>query len=399
MSVKARGSTYGLRRWCIYVLVGGLIAASVSVSGCGSSSSTSSNASPGTSGGSSSGSNSNSDPSLAEARAKVTKAEAPIKFQAPSSFDMSKNKGKTVWVIAPSTQIPFAVMEANGVKQAGAAAGINVKVFDGQGEADLFNQGVSTAISQHAAGIILFAISPQVVSGPLKQAKAANIPVIDNFNRDPNDPLDPGIDAQVTLDYSQSGRTMADFIAADSNGKGTVAVLTWGIFKIFQEMVPAFEQELHAVCPGCTVKTVKNVSPTAPATQLQSITTTLIQQYPTLNYLVPVSDNLATGMVPAIQASGRSVKLVSVDGDTGNLDNVRKGNVEVADVADPPVASIGWALMDQMGRLMAHLPPSKADANLQTQLFTTASIPATDQKLFPGYAAYEDGYLRAWGLK
>jgi ribose transport system substrate-binding protein len=361
---------------------------------CGSSSSSSSSSST------SSSSSSSGSGSVAKAQALVTKAEAPIQFTAPKPFDMAKNKGKTIWWIGFSLQVPFVVSIGDGATEAAKAAGMTLKTFDGKGQADQFNQGMSEAISQHADGIVLQAIPTEVVSGEIAAAEAAGIPVVDTFNRGPNTKLPKGVGGQVTLDYAQSGRTMADFIAADSGGKATVGGLTWGIDTIYKEMVPAFEEELGSVCSGCSVASFKSVSPTSPATEVQNLTTTMLQQNPKIDYLAPVSDNIAGAMVPAVEAKGESnIKLVSADGDEANLNNVEKSKVQIADVSDPPLNSVGWAQVDQLGRLMAGQPTSPEDADLPTQLFTTKNIvPAA--KRFPGYEGFQAKYeTQVWGLK
>lgn len=336
---------------------------------------------------------------LDSAKKAVEAAEAPVKFEPPGEpFEMSKNKGGTVWFIAPSLQIPFVVAISEGAKEAASKAGMTLKVFDGEGKADRFNQGVSLAVSQKAAGIILQAIPPEIVSGTLSEAKAVGIPVIDTFNRGPDAALPDGIAGQVTLDYAQTGRTLANFIAVDSGGKATVGVVTWGIYTIYKEMVPAFEQQLKEVCGGCSVATVKDVSPTAPATELQNLTTTMLQQNPSINYLAPVADNIATGMLPAVEArSDSKVKIVSSDANPPNLKNVEAGHIQVADVSTPPLDAIGWAQIDQLGRIMAGGKPAAANANLPTQLFTEKNIPPASDR-FPGYADFQAQYLKEWGL-
>lgn len=344
-------------------------------------------------------SSASSEAGLAEATEKVMEAEKPISFEPPTEpVEMSKNKGKTIWYIAPSLEQPFVVTVSKGVEAAAQAAGMSAKVFDGKGQADLFNQGVSEAVSQHASAIILQAIPPEVVSGPLAQAKAQKIIVIDSFNRAPSDPLPKNIDGQVTLDYPQSGRTMADYIAVHSKGTAKVGIVTWAVYPIYKELVPAFEEELSKVCPNCSTEAVKSVSPTSPATELQNVTSTMLAQHPTMNYLAPVSDNLATGMIPAVEASGSSgTKIVSVDGDAANLEHVEKSEVEIADVSDPPLEAVGWAQVDQIGRLLLGMPAAEQDTDLPTQLFTTDKIPSGSNK-FPGYEGYEEKYEEIWGM-
>ena len=336
---------------------------------------------------------------VATAEAAVEKAKAPAKLNLPSEpLDMKKNAGKTVYYIGASLQIPFISEIAKATKEAGEAAGVNVVIFDGKGKVDVFNQGVSTAISQHADGIILHAIDPAIVSGPLEEAKKAGIDVVDMFNRGPETELPPTVGAQVTLDYPQSGRTMANYIAADSGGDGKVGVITWGIYEIYKEMLPAFEEELEANCPDCELETVKDVSPTGPATELQNTTTAMLRQYPDMDYVAPVSDALGIQMVPAVEAAGRPVKIVTSDGQPAALEAVEDGEPFAADVSDPPLDSVGWSTMDQMGRLLADAKPSKQDANLPTQLFTAGEVPPLDER-WPGFEGFEDEFLKVWGIK
>jgi ribose transport system substrate-binding protein len=389
-----------------WVAFGLLVIAVAMLAGCGGGSSSSSSSS-GEGGGSGEGASSTEAGGTADAGAevsaaekKVEEAEAPIKFETPGPpIDMAKNKGKTVWFVGASLSIPFIQTVVSGFEEAAGAAGVNVQVFDGKGKADLFNQGVSTAVSQNADAIVLQAIDPALVSAPLEQAKAAGIPVIDLFNRGPNDPLPPTVSAQVTLNYEESGETMADYIVAKSGGEAKVGMITWSIYPTTKEVAQGFTQELKDACSSCSIESSSNVSPTAPANEVQNQTTTLVQRIPELNYLAPVSDNLATAMVPAVEAAEREgLKIVSTDGDVSNLEIVREGGVQEADVSDPPLESVGWSAMDQVGRIMAGMPASKQDADLPTRLFDTESIPASNNELFASYADYQEQLESLWGL-
>jgi len=388
---------------CLALVVLGVLA----LAACGGSSSSDSTGSSGSSteaepeagGGETGGEESEGGGDLAAAEAAVEKAEAPAKLNLPSEpLEMKKNAGKLVYYIAPSLQIPFVAELAKAAEAAGKAADIKVVTIDGKGKADVFNQGVETAIAQNADGIILQAIDPAIVSGPLQQAKQKGISVVDIFNRGPKTPLPPTVGAQITLDYPQSGRTMANFIAADSGGDAKVGVVTWGIYEIYKEMLPAFEEELEKNCPDCELEAVKDVSPTGPATELQNVTTQMLRQYPDMDYVAPVSDALGMQMLPAVEAAGREVKIVSADGQAAALEAVEEGPPFAADVSDPPLESVGWSAMDQVGRLMAGAKPSEQDADLPTQLFTEGEVPPIEER-WPGFENYEAEFLQLWGLK
>jgi len=336
---------------------------------------------------------------MATAEKAVEEAKAPAQLNLPTEpIEMSKLKGKTVFYITPSLQIPFCAELTKEIEAAGKAAGVNVVGFDGKGKADVFNQGVEAAIAQHASGIILQAIDPSIVSGPLAKAKAAGIKVVDMFNRSPETPLDENVEAQVTLDYPQSGRTMANYIAADSGGKGKVGVVTWGIYEIYQEMVPAFEEELEKVCPECELEAVKDVSPTGPATELQNVTTQMLRQYPEMDYVAPVSDALGMQMLPAVEAAGREVKIVTADGSIPALEALEEGPPMDADVSDPPLPAVSWTALDQVSRLMLGKEPSEQDSDLPTQLFTAGEVPEEAER-WPGFEGFEEKFEELWGLK
>jgi ribose transport system substrate-binding protein len=336
---------------------------------------------------------------LASAEKAVEEAKAPAQLKLPTeAIEMSKLKGKTVFYITPSLQIPFCAELTKEAEAAGKAAGINVVGFDGKGKADVFNQGVEAAIAQHASGIILQAIDPSIVSGPLAKAKAAGIKVIDMFNRSPETPLDENVEAQVTLDYPRSGRTMANYIAADSGGKGKVGVVTWGIYEIYQEMVPAFEEELEKACPECELEAVKDVSPTGPATELQNVTTQMLRQYPDMDYVAPVSDALGMQMLPAVEAAGREVKIVTADGSIPALEALQEGPPMDAVVSDPPLPAVSWTALDQVSRLMLGKEPSEEDSDLPTQLFTAGEVPEEAER-WPGFEGFEEKFEELWGLK
>jgi hypothetical protein len=67
-------------------------------------------------------------------------------------------------------------------------------------------------------------------------------------------------------------------------------------------------------------------------------------------------------------------------------------------VATPPLNIVGWAQIDQLGRLMAGAPLSKEDANLPTRLFTSDTIGAEGADLFPELKNFRTGFMKSWGL-
>jgi len=349
-------------------------------------------------GGSSFAATTTSSPGVRAARAAVLAAEKPIRFTAASpKFSMSTLAGKSVWYIAPTMSVPFIAAIAAGFKAAGEAAGLKVTIFDGQGNVNTWNQGVSEAVSQGASGIVLQGISPSLVSGPLAQAVAAKIPVIDSLTGNPKDALPTGILAHVSVDYTFGGKLLADWMIADSNGHAHVVIFTSSVYTIYVKMLAGFKAEFRKRCPKtCRIDAVEDVPPTNWATQLGTIASTQLSRHPDVNYFVPVADAMVTYIAPSLTQVKSRVKIISHDGVTTNLDLIRSGKTQQADVSNPPTAAMGWAEVDELGRLMQDLKP--VFENLPQQIFVRANVGKNDKNLFPYFSNFAAGFKTNWGV-
>lgn len=332
------------------------------------------------------------------ARAAVLAAEKPIVFKAPApSYSIKKLAGKSVWYIAPTMSVPFIAAIAAGFKAAGQAAGLKVTIFDGQGNVNTWNQGVSEAVSQGASGIVLQGISPSLVSGPLAQAAAKKIPVIDSLTGNPTDPLAKGVLAHVTVNYKVGGQLLADWVIADSNGHAHVVIFTSSVYTIYVRMLAGFKAEFAKRCPTtCKIDAIEDVAPNNWATQIGTIASTQLSRHPDMNYFVPVADAMVTFIAPSLSQVHSSVKIISHDGVTTNLDLIRSGKTQQADVSNPPNASMGWAQIDELGRLMLHMRPVME--NLPQQIFVKSNVGKNDKNLFPHYSNYASEFKANWGL-
>jgi ABC-type sugar transport system substrate-binding protein len=336
---------------------------------------------------------------MTEANARVAAARAPLHFVLPTDpVDMAKNKGKTIWDIAPTLSNEIQSAVADGVTAAVKAAGMNVKVWDGKNAVPTENEGVNQAVAQHADGIILQSVSPALIQGPLAAAKAAGIPVIQWDDDDPHAAL-TGINARVTSEFTKDGEVLAAYALANSNCDTHALVLYPGAFANNVDISNGFKDEFTKLCPTCQV-TAEEINPATMATTVAPQAQNAITRDPALRWIVPTFDYMTTFIDPAIQSMGASaskVKVISHDGNPSNLDNVRKGDVQVADMAFPPAAYQGWVMVDQISRLMAGQP--SVDDIVPVQLVDTTNIPATNDELYASFGDYQAAFLHLWGLQ
>lgn len=381
-----------LRTWCRPTVVA-LTAAALALTAACSSSGSSSPASSDSAGGGSNG--------VAQAEVATKAATNPPTFTAPGpAFDPSAAKGKKLWVIDVASSIPLTQVTDQAAEQALGLLGASVVRFDGKGSASEFARGVNQAIAAKADGIALFAIDPNVVAGPVQNAIAAHIPVIVLQYGDATATLPKGIAAQVTYCYSCAGKTMANWIASDTQGKGAgIELLTSTDVSNSKPLIQGFTDALKTGCPSCAIHT-DNVPVANWQTDVGTTTKSALTRHADIKYVVPIYDGMALFATSSIQTSGKTnVKLVTFNGSLGNMQNLAAGKVVAAEVGSPQ-AWEGWGLADQFLRVVAG-KSALADENVGLRLFDKTNVASIDlskpERDWYG-VDFEPVYKKMWGV-
>jgi ribose transport system substrate-binding protein len=359
----------------------------VALSACGSSSSSSDSSS------SSSGSSTTTSSCPSGVSTALAGFTAPLRDDIPqNSFNMSSLRGKTVWFISTDQSNPFIAAISQGFTAAAKAAGLKPVIFDGKGLVSGYNQGLQEAVAQHAAGIILQGVDPNLVSQPYKAALAAKIPMVDAYNGGPQDPLD-GLFAHVTTDSTTNGQEMADYVLSEDHCKPTNFILfTSTVYHELVEIGDAAQAEIAKYCPKCTV-TLENVDPSTESTASGPLAQTVSRRYPSSVYWIVTYDALAEPIIAGLdQLPSTPVKIVSQDGLPENLSDIAKGNVQAADILYPSTPWAGWAEIDQLGRAMTNSPPDPLV--VPGQLVTKANLNL--QNPYPDFGDYQQAFEKVW---
>jgi ribose transport system substrate-binding protein len=336
---------------------------------------------------------------LAEAKAEVEKAMVKPQFVAPGeAFDIGKLKGKHIWIITSTMAVPFVATIAHGVEAAGKAAGIETSLFDGKGDVSEWNRGMSQAVAQHADGIVTVGASPELMKGPTGDALKAKIPVVDAVTADKTAPLVAGTFAHVSISFYHSGQLQADYAIAKSGGKAHVLILGDNEFPGEVSRVEGMRNEFSTRCPECVV-TVQDTQVGNLGVKLGQMTQTLLRRDPNITMVLPTYDAQAIYVVPAIKAANFSnpVEVIGSDAVPSNLDWIRQGNIQIADVGEPELW-LGWAALDEVARGMLGLPA--VDEQIPLRLFVADNLKSTsndENDLFGG--DFEAQYKKLWGLK
>ncbi|HEX8977551.1 MAG TPA: sugar ABC transporter substrate-binding protein [Solirubrobacteraceae bacterium] len=388
----------GFASLVLVVLCAALLAA------CGSSSSSSSSSSAASSGGSSS---SSAASGVTEAKKLVAQEEQPPPFNGPTSkVDIAKAKGKTVYYVSLTEEIPALHEWGVVLAQQLQAAGVTTQKCDAKGSPDGITTCLQQALAAKPAMIVAQALDTKFIASYIARAKAAGIKFVTAQTGTPGIPTIPGDNAEVTFDYPQVGRILADWFVADSGcAKGGPQVITTTSSRQPSAAeVNGILSEVKRLCPSLNIPSVQNVLIPDWPTSLPTTTRSLLTQNPNLKYLLPLYDGMTIYMVPAINgilAAKSSVKVASFNATPVVIQNeLVKPSPLAADIGGPN-EWYGVALADQVLRVLAGQAPV-ASENVPLRLFTRDNVgtidPTKNEATWYGSANPICSYHKLWGL-
>ena len=105
---------------------------------------------------------------VAAAMTQIGRARRVPAFVAPGpAFDAAARlRGKTIFEIPITSEVPFIAAVEGGMRQAAAKVGARLVVYPNQGKPEQWAQGIRTAIAERADAITLFAQDPQASGAP-----------------------------------------------------------------------------------------------------------------------------------------------------------------------------------------------------------------------------------------
>ena len=231
---------------------------------------------------------------------------------------------------------PYFVTMKQSAEEAAASIGAKLFVVDAAHDVSKQINDIEDLIQK---GIDILIINPTDSSGvesAVKDAKKAGVVVVAVDAQ-----ADGPIDAFVGSKNYDAGLQAGEYLAQHLKGQGKVAILDGIPVVPILERVRGFKDAV-AKHPGITIVATQNGKQER-ATSL-SVTENMIQSAPDLNGIFSVNDGGALGALSAIEASGRDIALVSVDGFSEAVTAIEKGGAFKATSAQFPRDQIRIAL-------------------------------------------------------
>jgi ribose transport system substrate-binding protein len=340
--------------------------------------------------------------SISGAQANLNRYKAVPKFVAPGpAFDArGSGRGKTLFVIPASSQVPFVSTINNHIRRIATPIGIKVTTWQNQGQPSQWVQGMNAAIAQNASAIVLLAGNdPAALQPQIRAAKAKGIPTIVAHLYDENQPSAPNVGGVVNIPYKIAGRLIADQAIVDTKGDANAIVVTINQVKSTIPMVQGIREEFRKYCQGCKL-TFTDVTIPDIATKIQPNVQAALTADPSINYVIALYDSAEVPFVAAaIRAAGRigRVKVSTFNGTPEMLKLVKQGDIVNMNVGEN-LEWIAYAVVDQSMRIMGGLKPVKSE-RVPVRVFDRSNIDQAGPRFTSGWGnAYVSGYRKLWRL-
>jgi ABC-type sugar transport system substrate-binding protein len=329
----------------------------------------------------------------------VARHTGPVKFISPGDpIDVGGLQGDEIWIIASDMSIPFVRRTVDGFRDAARAAGLKGVGFDGKGQAKEWSRGIDQAIAAGAAGIALSAVDTEFVSGALRRANAADIPVIGMLNTDVGAKLDPGTAGEATNDYTLSGELLAAYATTHTDGPVRALYSDTSEFRILRFLKDGLYDGMRRYCGSeCSISTFDSQIANF-KTQLPTLTQSQLRRHQDTNWVFPAFDGQAVFVIPAIKQAGfgEKVEAGSINAVPANLDLIKDGDVQAVDVGAPN-SWLGWSAVDRLMRAMLDEKPGTSEVPIK--LFDRENLEGVDtqneDELYAG-ADYRAEYQKLW---
>ena len=338
-----------------------------------------------------------------KATSMVDAAKAPVKFafQGPA-LDVSSARGKTVYWIATTGDIPFTKAVYGGFKAAADAAGLKVNFFDGRGQTSEQLRGVQQAVAAKADLIVLQSIPVGLMGAGVDAAHRAGIPIVEAFNQDSTAPKSDGATASVSFAYQQVGKLLAASVAASSGCNAKSVAINSSDVPVSVPEMDGLEAGFKELCPDTCDLEIRDALIADWSTKVGTLTQNAVADSK-INWLIPVYDGMVQFATPGVRqanATGR-VKIASFNASPGIVDDLKNSGSPFAVDIGAPLGWTGWAIADQSLRILTGQQPV-SDEQIPVRIFDQDNAKDIDFKgseadMYGG--SYEDAYKKLWGLE
>ncbi|MFJ4934231.1 substrate-binding domain-containing protein [Streptomyces pseudovenezuelae] len=334
----------------------------------------------------------------ARAQAAVKQAEkTDMPWDGPTSGPTAV-PGKTIVYVAQTMTNPGVAGAAQGVRNAAAVIGWNVRVIDGGGTPAGIQAAMSEAVTLKPAGIVIGGFDPNSTSQQVSRANAAGIPLIGwHAVATPGPSKKPRLFTNVTTRVDDVSAISARWIIAHSNGHAGVVIITDASILFARSKSELIKKEL-ATCAGVKLLAYENIPiPDASNRTPREISSLLSRFQGRWTHSAAINDLYFADAAPAFRAAGKPgsgppFNIGAGDGDPSAFQRINSKQYQAATVPEP-LNLQGWQIVDEFNRAFSGRPASGYVAPVH---ITTAANSHGATSWDP--SGYRAAYRKIWGI-
>lgn len=244
---------------------------------------------------------------------------------------VSARKPITVGMSMNTLNNPFFVTVVEGARAMADELGVKLIVTDAQNRPGKEITNVENLIQQKVDVLILDPSDSNAIIPSVLNANDANIPVL-TIDRKAND---GDVITHIGFDAIRSGRIAGQFLVDSLNGKGKIVEIM-GIMgtSVAQDRSKGFNQIMDK---NPAMKVIANQTANFDRGQAMSVMENILQAQPEIDGIYAANDEMALGVLAAIEAAGRldEITLIGCDAIDDSMEAIRKRKME-ATIAEPP---------------------------------------------------------------
>ncbi|MFF4369118.1 substrate-binding domain-containing protein [Streptomyces sp. NPDC001594] len=271
--------------------------------------------------------------------------------------------GKSLVYVAQTMTNPGVAGVAEGVREAAAAIGWQVRVIDGEGSPAGLQAALGQAVTLRPSGIVIGGFDPRLTAQQTAQARAEGITLIGwHAVGSPGPSTEPRLFTNITTRVEEVAGISADWVVARSGGAAGVVVFTDDSVPFARGKAELIGRRL-AACPGVDVLATENIPiPDAGQRTPQEVSSLLSRFGDRWTDSVAINDLYFADAAPALRAAGRPgggppFNIGAGDGDPSAFQRINSRGFQAATVPEP-LSQQGWQAVDEFNRAFAGQPAS-----------------------------------------
>ena len=287
----------------------------------------------------------------------------------------SSARPHTAVMIMSTLNNPFFVSVKNGAQAKAKSNGLTLNVQNANNSDSTALNLATTALTKKPGILIIDPVGSESAKASVTAANAANIPVM-AFDRKPSG---GDLSSFIGYDAIKAGRNAADALAKGVHEKGTIVEIQ-GILgtNVAQDRSKGFEEQLKNKYPN--IKIVAKQAADFDRGKALNVMTNVLQAHPNIDGVYAANDEMAMGVLAALQSRNLNGKVVLVgnDGISDALAAIAKGDMYATNAESP------YELGQKVSEIALDIVEGKtapADTKLEGELVTKDNVKKYAQHL------------------